>query len=212
MEGGIVHRGGVPSSRANEFAAMRTRCRPSPTGPVREECRVVGRVPSASCTGAGSQRGAGWAPLRSTPAIRRSGAGTVLRIAIRWMMCHGRHPPPPPLILPLRKNADGRPLAGSSLSTKGLMHPADRRLLRRSASGRRDDDHPVRPPSQRPPVRRRCDATAGRESAEYRGRPEILGTAAAAGEGTASAFFVGDDTHRMVRMSAQAPHPPDRDQ
>ncbi|HST61359.1 MAG TPA: hypothetical protein VLK84_21825, partial [Longimicrobium sp.] len=41
-------------------------------------------------------------------------------------------------ILPLRKNADGRPRAGSNLSTKGLTHPAARRLLLRSAIGRRE--------------------------------------------------------------------------
>jgi hypothetical protein len=47
-------------------------------------------------------------------------------------------------IVPHPKNADGRPLAGSNGSTKGLMHPAARRLLLRSATGRRDGNHPVR--------------------------------------------------------------------
>jgi len=84
--------------------------------------------------------------------------------------------------LPPRKNSDSRPLAGSGLSTKGLMHRAVRRPIR------------VRPPRSHPSsvadfrtpsVRKGCAATAGAASDGSCRRPEILGRSAAAGGGTA---------------------------
>ncbi|HYW11321.1 MAG TPA: hypothetical protein VE871_05170 [Longimicrobium sp.] len=53
-------------------------------------------------------------------------------------------------------------------------------------------------------VRDGCAATSGCGAAESCRTPEILGTAAAAGEGTASAFFAGEDTGLTERKSAQA--------
>ncbi len=107
----------------------------------------------------------------------------------RVMMCQGQASASTAAIVPLRKNADSRPLAGSSRSTKGLMHRAARRLLLRSAIRCHEGNHPVRPFSPKPCERERRDATAGRESAESCRRPEILGTAAAAGERAAIRIF-----------------------
>jgi hypothetical protein len=83
------------------------------------------------------------------------------------------------------------------------------------ASCRSPASHPVRdrasrwqPSStagyQKPRVRQRSAATAGRGSAESCRRPEILGRATAAGEGTASAFFAGEDTGLTGRKPVQA--------
>jgi len=115
-------------------------------------------------------------------------------------------------ILPLPKNADGRPRAGSSLSTKGLMHPAARRLLLRSAIGRRDGHHPVRQAlyESRPcgiDVTRRPDADRTGRAGGQRSLAERLLPA----RRWPSEFFAGEDTGRTARNSAEAQHPPDRD-
>jgi len=91
-----------------------------------------------------------------------------------------------------------RPLAGSILSTKDLWHPA--RSIR-PASGHHDPNHPVARPSPTPYVRERCAATAGRGPDGYRTRHAFLGRSAAAGEGTASAFFHKQDGGRTAGMS-----------
>jgi hypothetical protein len=90
--------------------------------------------------------------------------------------------------MPLRKNADGRPLAGSNGSTKGLTHPAARRLLLRPAIERREGNHPVRR-LRNIAVRDGCAATSGCGAAESCRSPEILGKAAAAGARTAIRVF-----------------------
>jgi hypothetical protein len=68
-------------------------------------------------------------------------------------MCHGRHPPPPPSLC-LSENADGRPLAGSRLATKGLMPPiagrtaitaSARTLPRCHSEGARPGPSPLHP-------------------------------------------------------------------
>ena len=56
-------------------------------------------------------------PRLQSASIRVSGTGTLLRIAIRWMMCQDRHPPPTPPYCLFEKRGC-RPLAGSSPSTK----------------------------------------------------------------------------------------------
>ena len=114
-------------------------------------------------------------------------------------------------IVPLRKNADGRPLAGSSRSTKGLMHPAARRLLLRSATGRRDGNHPVRRLLRsRACGRMRRDGRTRIRRVVHGGQRSLAERPLPA-RGRPSAFFAGEDIGRTERKSAQAQHPPDRD-
>jgi hypothetical protein len=114
-------------------------------------------------------------------------------------------------IMPLPKKSDGRPLAGSSPATRGLTHPAARRLLLRSATGRRDGNHPVRQASPAAVRAGGCDAMAGRESAASCRRPEILGRAAAAGEGTAIRIFCRRGYWPHGAGDCRCTDPPDRD-
>jgi len=119
-------------------------------------------------------------------------------------------------IVPHRKNADGRPLAGSIRSAKDLWHPAARRPIR------------VRPSrahrcfliwKQRNPqetiiqfgrlfrtlyAREACAVTSVRGPDGSCRRPEILGSAVAAGEGTGLKFLPGKHTGRTGRMPAEA--------
>ena len=63
-------------------------------------------------------------PDRGPPAfIRAPAAGTLLRIAIGWMMCQHRHPPAPPPSCPLRKTAMPSPRRQHPVY-QGSLHPA----------------------------------------------------------------------------------------
>jgi hypothetical protein len=84
---------------------------------------------------------------------------------------------------------------------QGSVHPAPRL---RSASGRRDHNHPALRYPPTPYVRKRCAATADRGPDGCRTKHAVLGRSAAPGEGTASRFFGRHDGGATARRSARA--------
>ena len=142
-------------------------------------------------------------PVRRTAAIRLHpgpGAGTLLPIAIGWMMCQGQHPPPTPPSCLSEKTAipsprRQRPLYQGSHASAGRL---------RSASGRHDRSPPVVRHPATPYVRKRCAATAGRGPDGCRGNHAVLGRSVAPGEGTASRFFERHEGGVTGQNSAEA--------
>jgi hypothetical protein len=156
------------------------------------------------------------------PAGRATSFGSPSRarsqpIAIRWMMCQDSHPPPPPSscsfclsrtpVVPPPKNADGRPLAGSSPSTKGLMHLPSATC---SASGRHHGNHPIRQAFPNPHQREQCAATADRGPDGSCKRLEILGRWIALGGGRHPRFCGGGCGPHGAALRP-CTDPPDRD-
>ena len=97
-----------PGAHRRNSRAASARLRPDPH--LRPPYRPGPRPSRASPMRSSPNRG-------HSPFIRVPGAGTRLRIAIGWMMCHDRHPPPrPPSCLSEKPRC--RPLAGSGRSTR----------------------------------------------------------------------------------------------
>jgi len=166
---------------------------PSPPGP-----------PTAADAGEGLRHRAF---LGSTVAIRVSGAGTLLRIAIRWMMCHGRHPPPMPRSCLFEKFGWPSPRRQQPIyqgPDAPCRSPSDCVRSSRSQPSR-VATLPTRPCGSG------CAATAGRESAGSCRRPEILGSEAAAGEGTAIQIFRMRGYWLYGADARVCTGPPDRD-
>jgi hypothetical protein len=122
--------------------------------------------------------------LSSTLATRVSGAGTLLRIAIRRMWCQARHPPPPPRSCLFEKTRIPSPRRQQPVY-QGPDAPCRSPPVRLRPSQWR----PSRPAASRKAVRAeavRCDGRS-RTGRLPRGL-EIPGRAVAVGEGTASEF------------------------
>ena len=167
---------------------------------------IGGEMPAAVTSGidAGVMRN------RGHPApIRASGAGTLLRIAIGWMMCQGRHPlrrhhPSSP------KKPRCRPRAGSGRSTRDPC-------ILPGASGPRPAItiatiplcDVATPPT--PYVRKRCAATADRGPDGCRGKHAVLGRSVAPGEGTGSRIFQRARWRHDGAKRRRGTDPPDRD-